>query len=870
MTIIALTVSFVLVALDRLLGLDASAWLLIALPVGVGLAIAATLAMLARPTTIQALARVDHALRLHDALGSAAAESHTADNQRHGAMRIAFRELTQRRAEKLAPTVHVAQALPITLSGRWSYATGMALIVGLSAWLMPSLDLLHASTPSDGDLAQAEAQDRQAREEVASTIHDVRETLDSAELAAGVEDELARLDNMLAQLDAARTSDALRTEAAGRFDELADRIDEQARDEQRELDAIADEFRALPKPEDGPAESFADALSGNDYENAIESLDQLSRDVEKMDEAQRRQAADQLRSLSKHLQDRAEAPEPGEAQPGGESSEAARELTEQGLSEPDARQLSQLDDAEELRRELEERGFDPAAADRLARETIDRREQAQAEASADDELRDLADTLERAADELEQPPDEPPPADESPTPPAPPSEEEQPAEPQEQPTTTPEPDRPSDTSPTEPTEPAPGASEGAPQQTEQAEDTEAEEQAPRSDESEATEPSATPDSDAVPQPTDQPESPPETEPGPVETHDEDQPAQDDPTGTPTPTPPPTPTSPPAGTEPTPSPDTEPSEGQPAPDTDEPPTPDSTTPPPDPGEQPPSQPDPEPGTEAPDTPADPPDTPSEEPAPEGGPDSTPMPTPGEKPTPDGDPDSTPMPTPGEKPTPDGDPDSTPMPAPSDAPDPTAPDSHPPPPGTDTDPTPGTGTDPGSQPDRWSRQLEDHLKRLHERRARTERQRQAAEDIREKSTDLLDGLSPEEQQQRQQWSRLLDRSDEYETEALDIRRPEQGDELRVVDEWTSPHSEQEGEDAVRGTVTGSPADIARQFEQAREAAERAIEETPLPPRAREAVRRYFLRAMELIEDDGDSDNEAAESGDAEPDASGTDSE
>ncbi len=881
--LLGLGLSLLLIVLDRLLGLGLNPILIGAAPPTAAVALACLNAWTHRPTPLQALAHVDGVMRLHDTLGSASAVGEMRSDRPVPPTVQAMRELTSRRAEELAATVPVRRAIPLRSTERWWVTGFFAVAVAATLFFLPTFDLL-AKEPSEEE-TQAQARAVEQRAQAAEAVQSMQEALEETAAVNDdplLQEQLERLDRLDQELTTARNSDSLLKETAGEFHELADALDRRTDESRRRFAQESKRFERLPQPERQEARDLAEALQREDMQRAIETLREMERRLDGLPEAEREQLAKDLRTLADHLNEpeAMDAP-PEEAQTPRDA--AAEYLREQGLSEPDAAEIADLPDEESMRQALEDRGFDPMTADRLAEQAMEEREQRQAAEAAEESMRNLAEALNETADEVEEPPGAEPQE-------SPPEGSTDPADPPEASSASDDqPETPGEEAspPTDQEQSAEGAgdqqgTESAPTSDEQPTDRmegqnlggegeerlgdQGEESTP--EESEDAQPNTESAGDAEPpegeeaidqeggttetgEGTEPPTDPQTGEEGTQdptggeregadpgqETDDESPPGtEEEPTGTetsePGDAPPPAAEEPPTGETTDPAGDAPPEDGTP-PDAgpEDPPSDQGTGDQPPGGEEPPPPPD---GRED-ITLVDPDPTAGDETEGSDGPEqpgaSPPPPTdageadPGETTTP---------PNPGGEATPPG--------GQTEPGDPTGPSA--------TDPGQGGGGDPTPDSTGVNR-LIDELERLQKEREEAENQRELSAEARRRAEEMMNSLSPQERERLLQWAqqyrnqtKLADQAPgartDFETEALDIRRS--GEEDRVAAEWD--RDPEPGEGTSTRPVSGAP-NTADQIKQAQQAADRAIEEQAFPSRFSNVVRRYFQRARESAE-------------------------
>lgn len=444
-----------LILADRLAGGLVSWPWLFGLPVGLSLAGAVVWSIVRRPGLIEAAAEVDGALRLKDRLSSALALRRSP-----GVPDAAFSEWAVRDGAAAAASVRLDKAIPVRLDWTWM-AWPVVAAAGLAGALFVPAARWSASPATT--VARSEARTRAAAivEEAAETA---RKALEAETGNLATPEQLRVIEDLQAQLDRGATDpDAAIVQAASQLEDLSGRLaaeSEQSRLEQGALtrrlaSGTPDENEGEAAPGGGSTtDSLEEALRAGDVDAAREAAEALAQEAPTWTPEQRDAFTRDLERLAERLASpsessgepgatpnpeeppsaepppqpgqRPEPPEPDEQpagqQPGGEDSRPAgepptsqpfeertrRELEERGITPEQQRDLEQRMTPEDARRELERRGMDPDAARRLGERIARENQERQAEHGAEERMRDLRRSLEDAAREIrEQPQDQP-------------------------------------------------------------------------------------------------------------------------------------------------------------------------------------------------------------------------------------------------------------------------------------------------------------------------------------------------------------------------------------------------------------------------------------------------------------------------------
>ncbi|MCH7601567.1 MAG: hypothetical protein IIB54_02260 [Planctomycetes bacterium] len=393
---------------DRLGAFSLASPLLFIIPVVIGLIAGILFAVSRIPDPMAAAVHIDRALHLQDQFGSAEALQ-SRDSIHQSPYDKGFTSLVIDQADHLASRIDVRTASPIRMTGVW----GGSLVVAGALWLgilfLPALSAEAESLSPEETAAEAE-QAQQERTELATNIENTIEELkDEDSLDERSRTELESLQRLADQLTADNASDLdvnrIRDESAARLNDLADQIAEKAERDLAASEQVARRFAGMKTPETPvSAEEFTEALKRGDLDRAADLLDEMQNQAGQMSDQEREMIAQHLRRLSDNLQD-AEAFDERLTEERGQQIEQA--LRDQGLDEPAIRDLIENPpEKDDLQRELEKNNIDEEIAQKLARD-IERLEEKR---SFDEQTREdtdaISEALDRAAEQIENPPSE--------------------------------------------------------------------------------------------------------------------------------------------------------------------------------------------------------------------------------------------------------------------------------------------------------------------------------------------------------------------------------------------------------------------------------------------------------------------------------
>jgi hypothetical protein len=399
---------------DRLIGpgLDQRTWWFILGGVAAGAgAWTAITAWRKRPRAIDGAIVADSRLGLRDALSSGLELSHRAASGDDAFARVAVED-----AEAIAKDAPISRATPIRFDNWWALWPALATASVALTFVQP-LDLLtdkRARIEAAERVAEASSADKaieeasKALEEIASSGNSPTE--DNAPPSPAEAQRLEALNKLREQLSSgAKSSDDARAEAASELSRAADAAAQEAQQQAQSQESVAKAMSGL-KPEelgaaDSPAKRLAEALQSADADAAARTAEGMSKSLSEMTPSQRREEARRLSTLAKQLEQLA-----AQKQRDAESPrEAEQELTRQGVSEQEAKSLSENADPKSVEDELKRRGFDEDTARRLAEKMATEKTERESRKRAAEELNETAKAVDRAKDEAQSPPNTTPP-----------------------------------------------------------------------------------------------------------------------------------------------------------------------------------------------------------------------------------------------------------------------------------------------------------------------------------------------------------------------------------------------------------------------------------------------------------------------------
>jgi hypothetical protein len=204
-------------------------------------------------------------------------------------------------AAERARRVVVRDALPIGAPPSWRFPTAGLVVLMLTFFLMPQLDLLGRRAEARA-AAEAREEVQAAMQEAKSAEAQIREIMQRT----GLSDEDEAADSELeADLTRPEKPDEIRKEALRKLTNLNERLAERlASEEAKALESVRDAMRRLTTPGQGELTEFARQLARGNFDKAREQLETLKSKLAQgeLSEAQREQLARQAENLAKQLE----------------------------------------------------------------------------------------------------------------------------------------------------------------------------------------------------------------------------------------------------------------------------------------------------------------------------------------------------------------------------------------------------------------------------------------------------------------------------------------------------------------------------------------------------------------------------------------
>ncbi|MDQ7013082.1 MAG: hypothetical protein Q9O74_04210 [Planctomycetota bacterium] len=214
------------------------------------------------------------------------------------------RAVVESAADK-AKRVVVRDAIPIDGPRAWRVPTGAIVVLILTFFLMPPLDLR-------GKRADAQAA-ADARQEIEAAVQDARDTeaqIREIMQRTGLgEDENAPDAELDADLTKPKTPEDIRKQAIRKLTDLNEKLGKQMQsDEAKSLEAVKDLMRRLTTPGQGELSEFARQLSRGNFDKARQELESLNQKLQngELSQEQKEKLTEQMKNLAEQMQNLSE------------------------------------------------------------------------------------------------------------------------------------------------------------------------------------------------------------------------------------------------------------------------------------------------------------------------------------------------------------------------------------------------------------------------------------------------------------------------------------------------------------------------------------------------------------------------------------
>jgi hypothetical protein len=361
----------VVILVERALALGVPLWPSVGVVAALGLIVAGVRTYRARVESLRAAVVLDEAAGLKERVSTALTCRQDSDP---------FAQATVHDAEQTASNIHVPAHVPYRAPSLWPWSLATVVVALIFFQFMPQLDLLAGEEPpEDETLAAALAERRNVEVALNAQMDKVRKRLQDKPALAGLQEGLEELE---LPDEPTKTPEDVRREAVKRIekvtDELKRRLEADALDA---LDQLKRDLAKLETPEgDDPASKLTQALASGDMEAAKKAMADLRKMLEQAAQDGDADAKRKLAQMEKKLDDLAE-----QLAKLDDQKKLAKDLENKGgLSEEEAKKLleklagmDQQQMAEELKKQLAKSGMSKKQIEELAKKIAQNRKACQ-------------------------------------------------------------------------------------------------------------------------------------------------------------------------------------------------------------------------------------------------------------------------------------------------------------------------------------------------------------------------------------------------------------------------------------------------------------------------------------------------------------
>ncbi len=252
-----------------------------------------------RRTELQVAMTVDERLDLREKLSTALQCDGRQDPFAQAAIEDAVNVAQDRRTHELA-----SRMFKVAVPRLWWISPLLVLIAFVFSLLGP-FDLFRREEDETRQSQLVEAR-QQAVESVEALIEQIKS---QPELSASLQDLLGELTEEPVDPGAAMSPEQVKRDAIKKVNEISKRLEEIVAGEQGQtLEALTRSLKQLKPPQEGPAADLAQALAKGQFGAAQKALQEMMKQLESGDltEAQKKEAAEQLKAIAEQLEKLAE------------------------------------------------------------------------------------------------------------------------------------------------------------------------------------------------------------------------------------------------------------------------------------------------------------------------------------------------------------------------------------------------------------------------------------------------------------------------------------------------------------------------------------------------------------------------------------
>jgi hypothetical protein len=294
---------------------------------GLGVAVVAAIiySMLKKPTTHEAAVAIDERLGLKEKFSTALFVRNTRDP---------FAVAAVRDAEREAENVSLHKRFPLAFPRMGYWTVGAAIVVLMTAWLLPTDMDLFGREAQRRHLADEQAKRDVAKKKVEEALAVVNSYPKAVQNSEAIQIAKRDLEKMLNQ-PITDPAQANRT-AFKALEQSNEALKEEIKRNEKFAMAQANDkmLRSMnpPTDEQGPVADAQRDIAKGDFSKAVENLNDVANKFDKMSDADQKKAAQQMQNLAKQIEKMSKDP--------AQMQKLAQQLQQQGMNQQMAQQLA--------------------------------------------------------------------------------------------------------------------------------------------------------------------------------------------------------------------------------------------------------------------------------------------------------------------------------------------------------------------------------------------------------------------------------------------------------------------------------------------------------------------------------------------------
>jgi hypothetical protein len=293
---------------------------------GVAVVGAVAWAIQRRPTAREAAVAIDLRLELKEKFSTALYARPLKDP---------FAVAMVRDAERTADNTSLAKRFPIEFPRVWGVTAAVTIVVLLTGWLLPSMDLFGVQAAKQKKAEQAYAQKARAEHSVRQAIAQIEATPRAVAESEPLKLAKQDLSEMLKRpIDDPVTAQRKAESALKEIDAVKEKIKENQRFAEAQNEIKEFQSLSLPPEEAGPVADASRAIAKGNFSDAVENIKDAVEKFDKMDPKEQQKAAQQMAQLAQKMQQMADDPKAQQ--------QMQQQLRQMGANQQQAQQMTQL------------------------------------------------------------------------------------------------------------------------------------------------------------------------------------------------------------------------------------------------------------------------------------------------------------------------------------------------------------------------------------------------------------------------------------------------------------------------------------------------------------------------------------------------